>query len=58
MAFSWLYKEKVKGLLATARNGYGLCLLIQNVIITVYLLCMGGFSLIISDQEDEAFGKF
>ena len=31
-------------------------LLIQNVIISIYLLCMGGHSLI-SDQEDESIWK-
>ena len=27
--------------------------LIQNAVISIYLLCMGGLSVIISDQEDE-----
>ena len=31
--------------------------LIQNVIISIYLLCMGGLSLISSDQEDESIWK-
>ena len=34
-----------------------LSLLIQNVIISIYLLCMGGLSLIISDQEDKSILK-
>ena len=29
-------------------------MLLQNVTIAVYLLCMGGHSLIITDQEDES----
>ena len=33
---------------------FKLRLLIQNMIISVYLLCVGGHSLIISDQEDES----
>ena len=32
-------------------------LLIQNVIISVCLLCVGGLSLITSDQEDESIWK-
>ena len=64
MAFSWLYKEKVKGLIVTARKGYSLCkglllfksLLIQNVIISI-LLCVGGLSQITTDQEDENICK-
>ena len=30
----------------------------ENEIISICLLCMGGLSLIISDQEDESIGKF
>ena len=29
----------------------------QNVIISIYLLCVGGLSLITSDQEDESIWK-
>ena len=32
-------------------------LLIQNVIISVYLLCVGGLSLITSDHKDESIWK-
>ena len=32
-------------------------LLIQNVIISIYLLCVGGLSLITIDQEDESIWK-
>ena len=32
-------------------------LLIQNVIISVYLLCVDGFLLIISDHEDKTIWK-
>ena len=54
----------VKGLLQLGK-GYGLCkgllllqsLLIESVIISVYLLCMGILSLIIGDQEDESIWK-
>ena len=34
-----------------------LSLLIQNVIISVYLLCMGGLSPLISNQEDKSIWK-
>ena len=32
-------------------------LLIQNVMISIYLLCVGGCLLIIIDQEDESIWK-
>ena len=32
-------------------------LITQNVIISIYLLCMGSLSLISSDQEDESIWK-
>ena len=32
-------------------------MLVQNVIISISLLCVGGFSLITSDQEDESIWK-
>ena len=63
LAFSWLYKEKVKGLLQLekvmvyAKAYYFFNLLIQNVTISIYWLCMGGLSLITSDQEDESIWK-
>ena len=61
-----LILEKVKGLLQLekvmihAKTCYFLKFINNtNVIISIYLLCVGGLSLIISDQEDKkAFGKF
>ena len=54
MAFSWLYKEKVKGLSQLEKV---MVYAMTYVIISVYLLCVGGLSLIISDQEDESIWK-
>ena len=60
MAFSWLYKEKVKGLLQLekfmiyVKAYYFLKTKCDN---SVYL-CVRGLSLITSDQKMKAFEKF
>ena len=60
------YNINLQYVTGPAWKGYGLCknllflwsFLMQNLIISIYLLCMGSVSLIISDQEDESIWKF